>query len=154
MLQDAEQPVAANQTIAKFGYPQTLLADYEHWTVLLRPQQATLGALVLACKEQASRFSDITQAAFTSLRRVTGDIEATLGQAFSYDKINYLMLMMVDPHVHFHVLPRYAQAKEFAGVSFVDRGWPGVPSLGTVAELDQEQIAALVNFLHSRWPVR
>ena len=108
----------------------------------------------MACKEPATRFSDIGQAAFTSLRTVTEDIEATLGPAFSYDKINYLMLMMVDPHVHFHVLPRYAEAKEFGGVTFVDPGWPGVPSLGAATELDQEQIAALVNFLRNRWPVR
>ena len=26
----------------------------------------------------------------------------------AYERINYLMLMMVDPHVHFHVIPRYS----------------------------------------------
>ncbi|MDH3596922.1 MAG: HIT family protein [Rhodospirillales bacterium] len=152
MPQDAEHPVAANETIAKFGYPHTLLANYEHWTVLLRPQQVTLGSLVLACREQATRFSDISQGAFTSLAAATGDIEAVLGQAFSYDKLNYLMLMMVDPHVHFHVIPRYAETKEFGGVAFADAGWPGVPDLSAAAALDQTQIAALADFLRGRWP--
>ena len=96
MPQDAKQKVAANETIAKFGYPYSLLADYEHWTVLLRPQQVTLGALVLACREPATRFSDISPGAFASLAAVVADIEAALGQAFSYDKLNYLMLIPKD----------------------------------------------------------
>ena len=152
MPQDAEYPVAANETIAKFGYPHTLLANYQHWIVLLRPQQVTLGSLVLACREQATRFSDISQGAFTSLAAATGDIEAILSRAFSYDKLNYLMLMMVDPHVHFHVVPRYAETKEFGGVTFADAGWPGVPDLSATTTLDQTQIAALADFLRSRWP--
>ncbi len=154
MPQDAKQKVAANETIARFGYPHSLLADYEHWTVLLRPQQVTLGSLVLACREPVTRFSDISQGAFTSLATVVADIEATLGQAFSYDKINYLMLMMVDPHVHFHVLPRYAKAMEFGGVAFADPGWPGAPDLGAATGLDKAQFASLADFLRGRWPVR
>ncbi len=146
--------VAANETIAKFGYPHSLLADYEHWSVLLRPQQVTLGSLVLACREPATRFSDISPGAFSSLATVVADIEATLGQAFAYDKINYLMLMMVDPHVHFHVLPRYAEARTFAGVSFEDPGWPAVPNLGAHTDLDQGQRAALVEHLRGLWSAR
>ena len=33
---------------------------------------------------------------------------------------NYLMLMMVDPHVHFHVIPRYAAPQRFEDVDFPD----------------------------------
>jgi diadenosine tetraphosphate (Ap4A) HIT family hydrolase len=40
-------------------------------------------------------------------------------------KINYLMLMMVDPHVHFHVLPRYEGDRSHGGIEVVDAGWPG-----------------------------
>jgi len=31
-----------NDTIRKFGYPDTLIHEYDHWVVLLRPQQVTL----------------------------------------------------------------------------------------------------------------
>src|SRR3546814_2464599 len=34
-----------NDTILKFGYPATLIREYEHWVVLLRPAQLTLGSL-------------------------------------------------------------------------------------------------------------
>lgn len=39
-----------NATIEKFGYPATLIAEFDHWLVLLRPAQPTLGSLVLAAK--------------------------------------------------------------------------------------------------------
>ena len=39
-----------NATLTKFGYPGTLLHESEHWCVLMRPQQVTLGALVLAAR--------------------------------------------------------------------------------------------------------
>ena len=150
----ASQTEASNETIRKFGYPATRVADYQSWTVLLRPQQVTLGALVLACRETATKFSEIGQGAFTELNRVTGDIESVLAKAFHYDKLNYLMLMMVDPHVHFHVIPRYSGPRSFGGVSFADPGWPATPQLGASTELDDAQRSALIDHLRDIWPDR
>jgi diadenosine tetraphosphate (Ap4A) HIT family hydrolase len=141
-----------NETIEKFGYPDTLIADYAHWVVLLRPKQATLGALVLACKEDALAFGDISQEAASELKRATADIEAALTGAFGYDKLNYLMLMMVDPQVHFHVLPRYGEDKEFQGKSFADPGWPGPPQIGEATETDAAFNAALIAAIKGAWP--
>jgi diadenosine tetraphosphate (Ap4A) HIT family hydrolase len=140
-----------NRTIETFGYPQTLLREHSHWVVLLRPKQATLGALVLACKDEAKSFAKIPPQAFAELGRVTREIEATLGAAFAYDKINYLMLMMVDPDVHFHVLPRYAKDRDFAGVRFTDPGWPKAPNLGHENVIDAATFEALRRHLADRW---
>lgn len=120
----------AHDTMIKFGYPDTLIRELDFWTVQLRPKQATLGAMVLICKEDVTAFSDISAGAFAELPQAVTMIERAAGAAFSYDKINYLMLMMVDPHVHFHVLPRYTAGKEYAGAAFSDPGWPGPPELG------------------------
>jgi diadenosine tetraphosphate (Ap4A) HIT family hydrolase len=141
-----------NETITKFGYPGTLIRDYAHWVVLLRPKQATLGALSLACKEEALAWSEATPAATAELAAITQDIEGVLGRSFGYQKINYLMLMMVDPHVHFHVLPRYDGPKEFAGASFDDPGWPAVPNVGHATDLDEAQFAQLLAALKDAWP--
>lgn len=59
---------------------------------------------------------------------VVKDIETTL-KIFSYDRINYLMLMMKDRHVHFHIIPRYASYRDFAGLRWTDEGWPLMPPL-------------------------
>lgn len=138
--------------MTKFGYPQSLVRDYARWVVLLRPQQATLGALVLVCKDTATAFGDISAAAFAELQAVTGDIEAGLSAFRPYQKINYLMLMMVDPDVHFHVLPRYAQTQEFEGTAFPDKGWPAVPDLASGVQPDADTLAALAAAVKAAWP--
>lgn len=136
-----------NATMAKFGWPETLVADFDHWVVLARPAQPTLGSLVLAAKSEATAFGDLPGEAHAELKAVTAAIEAALGKAVSYARINYLMLMMVDPHVHFHVIPRYEGAREWNGREFVDVGWPKVPDLGHAVALEGEELAALAGWL-------
>lgn len=141
-----------NATMKKFGAPGTLIRDYDHWVVLLRPGQVTLGSLVLVCKESASAFSMLSGAAFAELQSITGHIEGVLGRLFSYDKINYLMLMMVDPDVHFHVIPRYGTARSFSGQAFRDHGWPGPPDLGGINATDAELNDQILAALRADWP--
>jgi diadenosine tetraphosphate (Ap4A) HIT family hydrolase len=136
-----------NETIHRFGYPQTLIAEHEHWVVLLRPAQPTLGSLVLAAKSDALAFADLPPAAFAELGAVVASIEAGLRGAVRYSKINYLMLMMVDPNVHLHVIPRYEGERTAEGLSIADSGWPKMPVLGDAVELDDGQIAMLVEWL-------
>ena len=136
-----------NETIAKFGHHATLIAEYDHWVVLLRPAQPTLGALVLAAKSNATAFGDLPAAAHAELKVVTAAIEAALTGAVDYAKINYLMLMMVDPHVHFHILPRYDGERSGAGLTVADAGWPGQPDLAQAVKLDDAQVAALSGWL-------
>lgn len=136
-----------NVTVEKFGWPATLVKAFDHWVVLARPAQPTLGSLVLAAKSDATAFGDLPAEAHAELKQATSAIEAALGRAVSYAKLNYLMLMMVDPGVHFHVIPRYEGAREWNGREFVDVGWPKVPDLGHAVALEGEELAALVDWL-------
>ncbi len=141
-----------NQTAVKFGHPRSLIADYRHWCVLLRPGQVTLGSLVLVCKDEATRFSGITPEAFSELAPVTRAIETGLAAFRPFDRINYLMLMMVDPDVHFHVMPRYGVAQIFETVEFPDPGWPGPPQLGAAVSLDEHLRDRLLLSIKTVWP--
>ena len=141
-----------NETMIRFGYPATLIAEYDHWLVLLRPAQPTLGSLVLAARSDATALADLPPEAFAELHRVIRDIEAALASAVDYARINYLMLMMVDPHVHYHVVPRYEGIRSTGGIEIADRGWPKLPELGEALALDDAQIAALVGWLRGVWP--
>jgi diadenosine tetraphosphate (Ap4A) HIT family hydrolase len=140
-----------NATQKKFGYPATLIKEYQKWVVVLRPQQVTLGSVVLICQETAGAFSQVSPEAFAELSSVIRDIEAGLSQAFSYNKINYLMLMMVDPDVHFHVIPRYQHQTSFRHQQFFDHGWPGPPSLKHPNETSQEINEEIVRHLKKNW---
>lgn len=141
-----------NATIEKFGYPATLIAEYDHWVVLLRPAQVTLGSLVLAAKSGATEFGDLPPAAFAELKRATSEITTALHQAVAHEKLNFLMLMMVDPHVHFHVFPRYQGERSGAGLTLADSSWPGPPDLSKALKLDDEAIAGLSGWLKDFWP--
>lgn len=141
-----------NATFEKFGWPQTKIAELEHWAVLLRPEQPVLGALVLACKQPVQSFSDVDEAGFAELHLAVAGIEKMLSEAIGYQKINYLMLMMVDPDVHFHVLPRYEGSKTFCGITLADSGWPGPPVLGGAKALTDAEIQELVGTLVAHWP--
>jgi diadenosine tetraphosphate (Ap4A) HIT family hydrolase len=140
-----------NETIVRFRYPATLVAEYEHWLVLLRPAQPTLGSLILAAKGEATAFADLAPAAFAELQVAVADIERVLKAAVDYSRINYLMLMMVDPNVHFHVLPRYEGERSACGISVPDAGWPKMPALGEAVELEPGQVAALAGWLSGLW---
>lgn len=141
-----------NATIEKFGYPDNVLFEGDYWVVLLRPQQITAGSLVLACKEDATSFSQVSPAAWSELPQATAGIEQMLTDSFQYEKINYLALMMVDREVHFHVLPRYSSPRQAAGVTFSDDNWPTPPDVTQSTPMTEEQFDELRGLLRRSWP--
>jgi len=152
MTRDSHTTPALNATMRKFGAPGTIIRSYRHWSVLLRPAQATLGALVLAAHDPATAFSQLSRDSFEELHRVTADLETALAASFSYNKLNYLMLMMVDPDVHFHVIPRYAKTRQFEGIEFRDPGWPGPPQLDEITETPTDLNRSIMAHIAASWP--
>ena len=133
-----------NPTVEKFGYPSTLLREFEHWLVLLRPAQVTLGSLVLVAKGDATAYSELPREAFAEQAEAVAAIERALKRFVDYERINYVMLMMVDPNVHFHVVPRYSRSRSWSGIDFPDAGWPGPPRLDAAVKLEVDKRDALV----------
>jgi diadenosine tetraphosphate (Ap4A) HIT family hydrolase len=140
-----------HDTAKRFGWPASVIHGGTHWTVLLRPQQATLGALVLCANSPVLRYSELPAAAFAEQGELVVRIENALRRFVNYDRINWLMLMMVDPQVHFHVIPRYASPREFEGISFVDGGWPALPQLGGGIASDESLRDRLIRTIRSHW---
>lgn len=147
----SKEQIEMNATILKFGYPATLIREFEHWLVLLRPGQVTLGSLVLAAKSDATAYGDLPGEAFTEQAAVIAAIENALAGFCRYERINYLMLMMVDPNVHFHVIPRYSETRGWNGLDLADQGWPGPPDLKSATALSPSQTKALRDDLANRF---
>lgn len=143
-----------NSTMAKFGHPSTVIGETEHWTVQLRPEQVTLGSLVLISREPVEAFGDVSPEGFAGLKPVIDKIESILRDMVDYQKINYLMLMMVDNDVHFHVIPRYDGERVFQGMVVRDAGWPGPPQLGHAVTPDDATTTQLIDELRQRWSER
>ena len=84
----------------KFQVSDLELTRTKHWTWSLRPVQGTLGATVVSLNRSATAWSQTTPEEGADLTALIGVIEPKLKTTFGYAKINYLMLMMVDDHVH------------------------------------------------------
>ena len=113
-----------------FAADKLTLFKTDLWSVLVRKGQSTLGSLVLAANRNFISASELTAEEAAEFPLVVGRLEGALHQAFNFDKINYLCLMMVDRHYHFHVIPRYETPRQFEGVEYIDESWPRFPNIG------------------------
>lgn len=114
---------------SKFEVIEYKLYESKFWIWSLRPHQATLGSGILSLKRECATFAELKQEEYCDFINIINVIEVTLKREFDYDAINYLMLMMMDKHVHFHVFPRYENPLEILGSTWNDYKWPAVPEL-------------------------
>jgi diadenosine tetraphosphate (Ap4A) HIT family hydrolase len=138
-----------NSTLRKFGFPHNQLWRNDHWIVLLRPQQVTLASLVMCTASEAKSFSELSAQAGSDHARVLQLVERALMAFRTYDRINFLTLMMVDPHLHTHIFPRYAKNIEYDGSNFKDSGWPATPDLKSANEITDQVREKLLKDLTS-----
>ena len=103
-----------------------VIKEYEHWVVLFRDKQVTIGSVIIMSKNlSATSLADLDSTEWSSFGAVCKDVEGWLKNSFGAEKFNYLALMMVDAEVHFHVIPRYSKPVKFNGDTYTDTDWPG-----------------------------
>jgi diadenosine tetraphosphate (Ap4A) HIT family hydrolase len=135
-------------TLAKFDWPHTRLFERGPWAVLLRPRQPTFASLVVVHSTDAVRsLSTVPPHDFALFPEVCAKIESVIAGRFNASRFNYLALMMVDPHVHFHVCPRYVSPVSFRGVEFADPAWPKPVDVSSHIQVTDEQLEALRKLL-------
>ena len=133
---------------AKFNVNELLIVQTDYWRWSVRPAQCTAGSGVLSLKRAAETMSELTAEEGADLIKITKMIESSLKTSFGMEKMNYIMLMMVDLHIHYHVIPRYSKDIEFAGNVFKDLGWPKPPVLDA-EPVSNETLIAIRDHLKS-----
>jgi diadenosine tetraphosphate (Ap4A) HIT family hydrolase len=136
-----------NNILNTFDLNRCLIKEYENWYLLLRKEQVTIGAMVLIEKSLKHSYSEINDESFSELGAIVKEIERVMKRKFSYDKINYLMLMMVDKEVHYHVVPRYQGSINYQGKEYTDMGWPSFPRLSEPLSFDLKSFNLLLSEL-------
>jgi diadenosine tetraphosphate (Ap4A) HIT family hydrolase len=135
-------------TLEKFQYPYSMIKEYKNWILLVRPMQVTLGSLILINRDESKiSFGDLNAEDHTELNVITKEIENCLKQFINYEKINYLMLMMSDPEVHFHVIPRYNGMRKFGNQIFEDNSFPTSPDLSKFIKLEIDELISLSKYI-------
>jgi len=133
------------KTLAKFGYPGSLIIENDHWYTLLRREQITFGSMILITKnEKNSSISKLNISEQAEMFLAIQKIEDVAFKIMNCDKINYLALMMVDPYVHFHILPRFKKPVDYNNIDFIDPGYPSVADLGYKTQLTEPEFSDLV----------
>lgn len=133
----------------KFKTDELKIYESSNWVWSLRPHQVTLGAGILSLKRECPTLGEVNQKEFLDLHGIIKVIECTMKQVFGYDVMNYLMLMMVDKQVHYHVIPRYGREINQFEKIWVDSSWPGVPNLAGDA-LDIDELKVISSYIKDR----
>ncbi|NIM94536.1 MAG: HIT domain-containing protein [Anaerolineales bacterium] len=86
--------------------------------------QNLLGKCLLVLRRHSEEITDLSFEEWNDLRDQIILITISLRRQFEPDHFNYSFLQNQDRHVHMHVIPRYEEHREFAGVLFTDPDYP------------------------------
>lgn len=129
----------------KFKPEELTIKEFNHWVVLLREKQQTLGDVVILLKNEKASISLATAEEFAEFPTVVKWYEEKCKQLFNSEKFNYNCAMMKDNYVHFHAFARYSGSRSFAGVEWEDVDWPRPISKAVPAEFTEDIKNALLN---------
>ena len=123
-----------------------VLAD-DHWTLMLNDNQATLGRVFFALNRHETDVAALTGDELASLWAFLRETKQALTALFAPDHFNFMFLMNLTPHAHFHIFPRYAIAREFAGQTWEDSRFGGHYDPDESRAMDDDTMGALVSVL-------
>lgn len=137
----------------KFQLDQLAIYETDDWVLSVRPGQLTLGSMVLSVKGYYANFASLPEVMANQMQHMFQMAEKLAKELFGADKINMLCLMMQDPLVHFHILPRYAESVTFAGHTWVDNDWPKPPDIKPVtssSEILHKIVESCIGFIQGK----
>ncbi|QSB04802.1 HIT family protein [Natronoglycomyces albus] len=132
-----------------FRLDELTVYESERWILSVRPAQITLGSMVLSSKLGHETFAELDSQDSEEMGTMLAEAEHVAKELFGAVRINAVCLMMKDPIVHFHVLPRYEYTKDAFGRPWVDADWPGPPNFGGEVVKDEIILAELVGVIRS-----
>jgi diadenosine tetraphosphate (Ap4A) HIT family hydrolase len=125
-----------------------IIAESACWRLVLNKNQSYLGKCFLVLRRHLEAVPQLSPVEWADLHDQLTEVTHVLDLAFQPDHFNYVFLQNQDRHVHLHVVPRYANARTFAGDTFYDRDYPDhYRAPGPSHYLTQSQFAALADQL-------
>ena len=108
-------------------YNQLKIKAYKHWEVFLHENQCYLGRVFVQLKDESAKDVEDFLAIDGEVREeffaIGDEVKAAQKALFQPDRMNYAALSNTSPKIHVHLVPRYKESREFAGVTFVDTRW-------------------------------
>jgi diadenosine tetraphosphate (Ap4A) HIT family hydrolase len=106
-------------------YEKLKIKSYKYWDLYLHENQCYIGRVFLLLKadNNVDDFLAVQGDARNEFFQKGNEIKNALKTLFQPDKMNYAALSNTSPAIHVHVVPRYKEPREFAGMVFVDTRW-------------------------------
>lgn len=107
--------------------PVNLVFSNDDWQVCLGNNHAYLGRAYVTLKSHKGSLSELTDGEWTTFRQLVQVMERAYADAFGARPLNWGYFMNhafrekpFNPHIHWHIYPRYEVAPELAGMTFAD----------------------------------
>ena len=101
--------------------------ETDYWKVVLNLDQGYLGRCFVTLKEHKGDLSELTNEEWLDFGSIVKKIELAIMQAFGAESFNWTCLMnnaykhsQPNPHVHWHMRPRYRETVRFSDLDFSD----------------------------------
>jgi diadenosine tetraphosphate (Ap4A) HIT family hydrolase len=106
-------------------YEQLKIKSYKYWDLDLHENQCYLGRAFVQLKEAegVDDFLAIDGDVRDEFFLIGQEMKAALKTLFKPDKMNYAALSNTSSVIHVHIVPRYKESREFAGLIFKDSRW-------------------------------
>lgn len=108
------------------------LRDGVYWRALLNPDQQNLGKSLVVLKADKDSLAELTEREWEEFGAIVKALERAISEEFQPTHFNWQCLMnnaygsdaREEPHVHWHVTPRYAQPVRVGEQEFIDENYP------------------------------
>lgn len=108
-------------------YDLLKIKSYQHWEVYLHENQCYIGRVFVLLKEESYGNADDFLGVGAEVReeffQIGQEVKRALKTLFKPDRMNYAALSNTSEKIHVHLVPRYKDKREFAGVTFHDQRW-------------------------------
>ncbi len=117
------------------------LFETKHWRAFLVSDQCYLGRVIVELQTHKGSLTELTDEELTNFGELVKKYESAVKKSFGADVFNWMCFMNnayqeenPNPHVHWHVRPRYKNVVVFQGQEFTD------PDFGKNYNRDREFI--------------
>lgn len=121
----------------------------EYWTVVLNDDQGYLGRCYFALNRHETDLTNLSAAERDALWAHFSAIKEALNWVWEPDHYNYVFLMNLEPHLHGHIIPRYAAPRSFDGIDFIDGALGKHYDIANVQVPPAETLSRIANEIRS-----
>lgn len=119
----------------------------KYWNVALGNDQVYLGSAYVTLLTHKASLSELSTEEWEDFQALVRKLENAYHQAFGAEPLNWACLMNNafrenpgNPHVHWHVFPRYRRAVALAGITFDDAAYGEHYDLQAVRDVSDEVV--------------